>query len=81
MLTGDDVERDDDWLAMIKRHGEKHGTVTAVPVFYSEDYPVKLLEAALYRRRLARRRSDELGDLGRRCHLRSTRDRLRGLYR
>ncbi|ADD07348.1 putative glycosyltransferase, family 21 (plasmid) [Natrialba magadii ATCC 43099] len=44
VLTDDDVERDDDWLATIKRLGEEHGTVTAIPVFYSEEYPFKLLE-------------------------------------
>ncbi|MDQ2052394.1 glycosyltransferase [Natronolimnohabitans sp. A-GB9] len=44
VLTDDDVDRDDDWLATIKRLGEEHGTVTAIPVFYSEEYPFKLLE-------------------------------------
>ncbi|SFC61536.1 Glycosyltransferase involved in cell wall bisynthesis [Halobiforma haloterrestris] len=44
VLTDDDVERDEEWLATIKRLGEEHGTVTAIPVFYSEDYPFKLLE-------------------------------------
>ena len=44
VLTDDDVERDDDWLATIKRLGEEHGTVTAIPVFHSEEYPFKLLE-------------------------------------
>ncbi|MDG5761987.1 glycosyltransferase [Natronococcus sp. A-GB1] len=44
VLTDDDVERDDDWLATIKRLGEEHGTVTAIPVFTSEEYPFKLFE-------------------------------------
>ncbi len=44
VLTDDDVDRDDDWLATIKRLGEEHGTVTAIPVFVSEEYPFKLFE-------------------------------------
>lgn len=44
VLTDDDLERADDWLATITRLGEDHGTVTAIPVFTSEEYPFKLLE-------------------------------------
>lgn len=44
VLTDDDVDRDDDWLATMKRLGEKHGAATAIPVFTSEEYPFKLLE-------------------------------------
>ncbi|WP_265109953.1 glycosyltransferase [Halosolutus halophilus] len=44
VLTDDDVDRDEDWLATIKRLGEEHGTVTAIPVFTSEEYPFKLFE-------------------------------------
>ncbi|TYL36493.1 glycosyl transferase [Natronococcus pandeyae] len=44
VLTDDDVDRDDEWLATIKRLGEEHGTVTAIPVFRSEGYPFKLFE-------------------------------------
>ncbi len=44
VLTDDDVDRDDDWLATITRLGEEHGTVTAIPVFTSEEYPFKLFE-------------------------------------
>ena len=44
VLTDDDVDRDDDWLATIKRLGKEHGTVTAIPVFVSEEYPFKLFE-------------------------------------
>ena len=44
VLTDDDVERDDDWLVTIKRLGEEHGTVSAIPVFLSDEYPFKLFE-------------------------------------
>ena len=44
IITDDDVEREGDWLATMKRLGEEHGAVTAVPVFASEEYPFKLLE-------------------------------------
>ncbi len=44
VLTDDDVDREADWLATIKRLGHEHGVVTAIPVFTSEEYPFKLFE-------------------------------------
>ena len=44
VLTDDDLERDADWLATMKRLGEEHGTVTTIPVFVSDEYPFKLFE-------------------------------------
>ncbi len=44
VLTDDDVDRDDDWLETLKRHGEAHGVVTAIPIFTSEEHPFRLFE-------------------------------------
>ena len=44
VLTDDDVDRDDDWLETLKRHGESHGVVTAIPIFTSEEHPFRVFE-------------------------------------
>jgi len=44
ILTDNDLERGPYWLATMKRLGEQHGAVTAIPVFVSDRYPFRLLE-------------------------------------
>lgn len=44
VLTDDDVDRDEDWLETLKRLGDEHGAVTAIPLFVSEEYPWRCLE-------------------------------------
>lgn len=44
IITDDDVERDPDWLATMKRLGDEHGAATAIPVFVSDEYPFRLFE-------------------------------------
>lgn len=44
IVTDNDLERGDEWLATMKRLGDEHGPVTAIPVFVSDEYPFRLLE-------------------------------------
>lgn len=38
------MNRGDDWLATMKRLGERHGAASAVPVFVSDEFPYALVE-------------------------------------
>lgn len=44
VCTDDDVDRGADWLATMKRLGDRYGAASAVPVFVSDEVPFVVLE-------------------------------------